>query len=519
MQDFDMAAKLKDALTNINKYMIILNETQDAMKHAAEEEDYVSASKLKAKRDGTQVSLFSTFDKAENIAAQGLQYSHEDEDERQHEQEHGQRHGHGRKNADNEFALQLDDLSLSTIRRDQDDPSVLTATTTRQFLNDRSILPRDDANDFPFFEGVSTIVETSGSNESSNKPSPPRIEGKGSHPLEGVPGFEDLPAPEEIKKIEQGLSTSFNQNTSHTSTDSIHKIEALLGEYCTRCLLSKNWSLREAAILKLCMKLKEVTENIKSAVTADWWEPFSRGICLILERAIEDRIVQVFLTGLILLDDCVTEFEVNLASQKDTISLLGNVIMKLVGKLGDSNPKVVEGSETALMSLALSKLIGPMHIGSQVIKLMSVADQKAVKSVTKRCEFLRGLLEEFGPEAPSLKKHLEFIKSFCLGHKDSDARESAKDLSVVLFLRDGNEVLSLLTFLTDRQAKEYKLAFLNAKRAQEVPESRGSERHSHSEVAIDKTVGLTLNENSKTPGKRGRGRGRSRRSTRGVNDL
>lgn len=493
-KDFVSAARIKEALTKLHKYMTIMNETQEAMQCAAEEEDYLKASTLKAKRDASRVAFFSTFEKAEKDPKEEFQDDRKDSD----------------------FINQFDDmsLSLSTIRRDQDDPSVMTATTNRQFLIDRPILPKADTVEAPFLDGVSIIgSETNRANEVPF----PCIEESSPHPLEGVPGFQDLPVPEEIDKIDGGMSTSFSQNTSHTSTDSIHKMENILGPYCTRCLLSKNWSLREAAILKLCQKLKEVIANLKSSAS-HWWESFSRGICVILERVIDDRIVQVFLTGLIFLDDCMIEFEAIGAAPKEIISLIGNVIIKLVGKLGDSNPKVVEGSETALMSLALSKVIGPLYVGSQVIKLMSSTDSKALKSVTKRCEFLKELLEEFGTAAPSVQKHLEFLRAFCLNHKEVEPREAAKELSVSLFLRDGSEVLSLLNDLSERQTKEYKLAFLKAKRREKVPagheiDNTHAARDDHYSQNIGMTQKLTgegMSDIVKTSGRRGRGRGRGR---------
>ena len=394
------------------------------MQRAAEEEDYIKASKLKAKRDASRAALFNALSKAEEAAANDFQSVSKDI---------GVYH-------------RLDDLSLSTIRRydDEDDPSVMTMNTLFPII-ERPILPREDAVDTTVYDELSKTRDEKRFEE-------PCVEEGGRHPLEGVPDYLNLPLPEEINKADGGLSASVNSSNSHASTDSIHKIETILGPYCTRCLLSKTWSLREAALLKLSLTLKEVINDLQSTSesASDWWDIFSRGICIILERAMDDRIVQVFLTGLILLDDCMVEFESIEATPKEIISLTSNVVMKLIGKLGDSNPKVVDGSETALMSLALSNVVGPMYIGSQVIKLMTIADSKAIKAVAKRCQFLKALLEEFGTAAPQGKKYMGFIQTYGLGHKDADAREASKELSVALYLRDGNAVLSILDGLPDR---------------------------------------------------------------------
>lgn len=490
--------------------MNTMNDTQEAMQRAAEEENYLKASKLKAKRDASRVAFFSTFEKAEKIAKGDFEEDRKD---------------------NNEFNSHLEDLSLSTIRRDHDDPSVMTATTNHQFLNEHPILQKEGTAEAPLLDGVSIVGSERNKDKEGIFPSIEEDHAEPKHPLEEVSsGFEDLPVPEELDKIDMGgLSNSFTHNTSHTSTDSIKKMELILGPYCTRCLLSKNWSLREAALLKLCDKLKDVISHLKSSAS-HWWDSFSRGICIILERIVDDRIVQVFLTGLVLLDDCMTEFEEIGAAPKEIFSLLGNVVIKLVGKLGDSNPKVAEGSETALMSLALSNLIGPLHVGSQVIKLMSSSDSKTIKSVAKRCEFLKELLLEFGTEAPSLQKHLNFLRTFGLNHKEAEAREAAKELSVCLFLRDGSDVLPLLNDLSERQSKEYKLAFLKAKRNNEkthqIPrtpeENQGTEKEQatmddyystqSSTSTVRKSLGEDIGDLPKTSGRRGRGRGRSRRS-------
>jgi hypothetical protein len=487
-------------------------DSQNAMDKAAEEEDYLKASKLKAKRETSRVALLKVLENAEHAPDDEFQCIQNDFDVRR----------------------KLDDLSLSTIRRvdDQDEPSVLTAITTRplQNIQERQIVVDDDTDDKSIFDHASPMDKSQSDNYSiaHNDEISQRddysIDHNDAvpHPLDGVPGFEDLPIPEEVNKLIpscEHVTNPSNSFSSITSTDSINKIEALLGPYCTRCMLSKNWALREAALLKLSISIKDVVAKLKSDVETahNWWDVFSRGICVILERGMDDKIVQVFLTTLIVLDDSVEEFEAGQASQKGITSLLGNVIMNLIDRIADGNPKVAEGCETLLMSLALSSVVGPLYIGSKVMKLMSPSDSKAINSVPKRCYLLKALVEEFGNEAPPCEKYLQFIQTYCIGNKDVEAREAGKDLAVALYLRDGNSILALLDGLPDRVTKEYQLAFLKAKQGNTPPVANTPPKISRSTKSMDssvatnaQTLGIVQDNKGKPPGRRGRGRGRGR---------
>ena len=53
----------------------------------------------------------------------------------------------------------------------------------------------------------------------------------GAHPLEGVPNNAELPVPEELVGKSKDIA---DQNG----------VTALVGEYVSRCLFSKNWQLR-----------------------------------------------------------------------------------------------------------------------------------------------------------------------------------------------------------------------------------------------------------------------------------
>ena len=66
----------------------------------------------------------------------------------------------------------------------------------------------------------------------------------GQHPLQNVPNFMELSAPEALR----GKSREISESTGITN---------LVGEYRASCLFSKAWVLREAATQKIQMMLTE----------------------------------------------------------------------------------------------------------------------------------------------------------------------------------------------------------------------------------------------------------------------
>lgn len=486
IEDFESAARIKNILISLTSMMISRDKYNEAMKEAANREDYVEAARWKAKRDSAQKELEAILSRAENVA--GSNFVHFDFNQ-------------------SIMDRNINDLSLSTIRRTEDDDddvsSIAMTTTARSFpFDDRPIVQRTDQNYNTLDMTVHHDVSTSASLQGDEEKGMESFE-NGHHPLEGIPDYLNLPEPEE-KIVPQGMSKTMKSVISHASSDSILKIEGILGPYRTRCFLSKNWALREAAVLKLRIIFPELVSTRQSSIPGfKWWDSFSRGMCIIVERCLEDKVVQVFLTGCIVLDDFIQEINKLNLSQKEVISLLGNLITILILKLGDSNTKVAEAAETLLMSLALTEAVGPSYVGSQVLK-NSEMDMKAAKSIYRRCLFLKQLVEEFGTLGPSSEKMVDFILRFGVNHKDADAREAAKELTVQLYLSDQNIVSSVMDSLSERQVKEFNLAISKVMKNKVVDDIPFEEND-------DKILNVVTGEFIvQTPGRRGRGRGRGR---------
>jgi hypothetical protein len=107
----------------------------------------------------------------------------------------------------------------------------------------------------------------------------------GEHPLEGIPGFLDLPTPEL-------LSIKSKEYCEQ------HGIIKLVGEYRARCLFSKSWNLRDAVLIKTQYLLKtEFASNIVSSIP---------GLGAMLKVGIEDKMQQVMASSTRLLELTLT---------------------------------------------------------------------------------------------------------------------------------------------------------------------------------------------------------------------
>jgi hypothetical protein len=155
------------------------------------------------------------------------------------------------------------------------------------------------------------------------------------------------------------------------------------------------------------------------------------------------------------------------------------------------------------MSFALTESVGPSYVGSQVLK-NSGLDSKTVKSICRRCLFLKQLIHEFELLGTPSEKIVEFILKFGVNHKDAEAREAAKELFVQLYVLDQNILSSVMDHLSERQVKEFNIA-IRKEQNNRINENLSSEKNDCRILNM-----ITGELTSQTPGRRGRGRGRGR---------
>ena len=372
-EDFENAARLKDVLSKVHESFSKFIDEDKEMKKAAFEENYPAASRAKVQRDEARKFAIEALVNAEKVA---LHFNEKTENTL----------NSSRNN------LQHSPLSPTVLGHNQE--IILEASNIKKTHQNHERINKcvsvrdnieDDIEDDELSSESGSSIEIDKNNDAAN-------EGN-EHPLEGVSGFEDLPTPEDIDAIGGDIAP-----------DIIQSIESILGRYRTCCIFSKNWSLREAVIMKTSMLVSTLVNNVGLKKCA----PI---LCLILDRALKDRIVNIILSSFILLDDCITQFEMMQMPQREVFHLLGKTIIpKIMAKLGDNKRSVVESSEAILMSMSLTNCIGASYIGQISMKSMQTKDLKNGKAVSARFRFLQKLVEIFGDNVGKADQIFQFIK-------------------------------------------------------------------------------------------------------------
>mmetsp|Transcript_22742 Transcript_22742/g.49270 ORF Transcript_22742/g.49270 Transcript_22742/m.49270 type:complete len:818 (+) Transcript_22742:461-2914(+) len=438
VEDFECAAKIKDYLDGTKTAFSKLNDLEIKMKQASDDEDYAEAARIKQERDAARVAVMTSLDSAESTIADicGLEHLPAAEPtpkEGLDEDAKGASTRTDKAEISNKATADLcgqdeEDRALSRTEQGgkgethaphtngvRTPPSRKESTTTDQGDDDDSLSAFED------------IPEARDEFDEEN------------HPLRGVHDFMAMAAPEEIK----------NEN-GEIASETIARIESLLGNYLTRCFFSTNYSLREAALGKVSLLLPELSSGSEGVDASN--KDYLRTICMMLERAIDDRVHTVFMTSLVLLDNCLLEFQKHDMSSRDAISHLSMIVQSLVRHLGDNKAKVVEGAETTLMSLALCDCIGPTYVANQITK--RTQDMKAGRAIISRMKVVKELMDEFGGGGGiRVEVLMDFVSEHGMRHKDAEVREAAKDVALSASKIIGRNIERYLDGLSDRQRK------------------------------------------------------------------
>lgn len=419
VEDYEGAAIVKKALINAQSSYDLLRETNSLMLQAAANEDYEEARVLKEKRDkAIDVALQSLKEATESVGFitddvpfveepksatyQGNSNSSKVEQQQTARVDYDSESSR-KKEKDVESLMNTPSFEIERTSNDTQNEGNHNLSSSSPILTKLPALSNSSvpcSSHMTCESNAATDGQTSSStdeNNSNNNGVIKEIEQQverfefteENHPLEGVPGYEALPDPRDVSIRGENILLS-------------KRIEELVGSYIMKCFFSRNWALREAALTKSSLLLPDMKEN-------HGLKKIAPVICEMLERSLCDRVVQVFLTSLILLDDCLVEFEEANMSSRKVIAILDKVIRCLMGKLAESKHKVVDGAETTLLSFALSPCIGPSLIGSAAVKDLSSQEKKSGRGITNRLKLLRKLIEEFGDEAVTGKRVFSFI--------------------------------------------------------------------------------------------------------------
>ena len=273
----------------------------------------------------------------------------------------------------------------------------------------------------------------------------------GAHPLDGVPNYEELPAPEPLPV-----------GAAAGEGNELAAVAGIFGEYVLRCLLSKQWTLREAAVAKAKLMAPGLAEGggDRDLVPA---------LCRVLQAGAEDKIAQVFLTSLQLLELCCGLFGAAVRfPPRDLQHKLDGVASTLVHKLGDNQARVREAALDALLALAACPPAGCEFVVRHAVrKLPPRQTGKVWRPLASRLQLLRDLVDEYGvghgTGLGSLSVTMGFAKeNEATSHTFQEVRDAARELAVALYRRlgpHGGDWEPYLAVLRVKQREEYERAF------------------------------------------------------------
>lgn len=267
----------------------------------------------------------------------------------------------------------------------------------------------------------------------------------GQHPLEGVPNLSELPTPEDL----MGKSRDVSEQGG---------ITALIGEFRARCLFSKVWALREAAIMKTHMMLEHLCDEspgINNCLPA---------LCTIVRVGVEDKIQQVLFNAVGLMEDLLAATRRAKITRSALAPLMDPIVVNLLEKLADGNARLREGARKGCDALAASPNIGPAVVGAHALRALPPKQKTAWRPIMARLQLLTDLVSSYGVGGStglSTEAIMNFVKNYgAFAHSNGEVRDAAKDLTVALQKIVGTPALeSYLKALRPKQLEEYLAAF------------------------------------------------------------
>jgi centrosomal protein CEP104 len=241
----------------------------------------------------------------------------------------------------------------------------------------------------------------------------------GQHPLEGVPDMNEMPHPEQ-------LAGRFKEYADQT------RVTALLGEYRTKCLFSKMWQLREAAIRKVRLMMKEGgLEGFGGDGTA---EKFLSPLGVIGKIGTEDKIAQVLFASLSYVKDLLEYAENAHISKNIMAPIVEPIMITLIEKLNDGGARIREASSKGLRELAASHIIGHIAVASQLLRPIPPKQKGLWRPLHGRLLLLIELLDKYGLAGSF---NVDSVMNFCIGtkafeHSKGEVRDEVKTLIVKL---------------------------------------------------------------------------------------
>jgi hypothetical protein len=227
-----------------------------------------------------------------------------------------------------------------------------------------------------------------------------------------VPNVEDLNQPEP-------LHANFQKEAE--------PLISVFGDYVTRCVYSKSWNLRDAALQKLTLDLQDGvhSEMDPSKLLAAYIQ--------VLKRMVPDKNVQVVLSAASLLQAVSSQFmsKSSPLRRPEVQTALDSLMPLLVDRLGDSNARVDKSVRDAHCDFMRNPNVGAAFTAQYLLR---PPKKKSVppRVYVSRLQLLTAMVSEAGlqpeskeglPLEPTVQLAMEWFSN-----RDADVRESAVKL-------------------------------------------------------------------------------------------
>jgi len=269
--------------------------------------------------------------------------------------------------------------------------------------------------------------------------------------LRGVPNVEDLGVPEALPA---------------SADKEVDLLIQLFGDFITRCIYSKTWNLRDAALQKLSLDLREGMRG------GDDPAQLLQGYATILRRRIPDTNVQAFLSACSLLQAvCGQLLESGMLRRGDAQAMLDPMMPLLVERLGDANARAVNSARDTLLDLA--RCLGAQFIAQYVLR--EPTKKVHFRVYSSRLLVLNAMASQFGVQ-PESRDGLPLEATMQLAMKwfnnpSNDVRENATKLVGACYMAVGlRRIEGYLANLRPAQREAFDAEF---ERAQSGPSSQG----------------------------------------------
>ncbi|KAJ8608429.1 hypothetical protein CTAYLR_010332 [Chrysophaeum taylorii] len=244
---------------------------------------------------------------------------------------------------------------------------------------------------------------------------------------------EEAPSLEERREALSGVETQTELPEPEPLSQEASEIVSAIGEYRTRCLLSKNWLLRDAAIAKLGLMIRSGEIRDVETVTG------------IAKVGIDDKIPQVSLSSMGL---------AVAAARAQPSQRLEPLVRVLVAKLADNQPRARDKALESLEELAA----GPVG-ASSLASVLVVLDKRHLinhkwRPIAARLRLLRKLV----PEGIALEPIFNFVRVHdCASHTAAVVRNETRDLIAEISKRidDDTPLVAVFDALRPKQREEY----------------------------------------------------------------